>query len=210
MKKLIFTVLFLTGLFLTNVYSTTFTITVGDGGALFNPASISNAHVGDTIKWVWVAGSHTTTSTTIPGGATTWDSPIDNINTTFSYKIAVAGTYNYKCTPHEFMGMVGSFVATVSGIQSTGEIVNTFNLSQNYPNPFNPSTVIKFSIPQSKFVKLSVYDVNGKEVKTLVNNQLATGTYNYTFNASELSSGTYFYKLTAGDFIEIKRMVLIK
>lgn len=210
MKKLFFTMLFISGLFLTNGYSTTFTINVGDGGFQFVPASIPNANVGDTIKWIWVAGSHTTTSTTIPGGAPAWDSPINSSSTTFMYKITVAGVYNYKCTPHESMGMVGSFVAGTSGIQPNGEIVNSYSLSQNFPNPFNPSTLIKFSIPKSSFVTLKVYDVSGKEVKNLVNSQLSQGGYNYTMNASDLSSGVYYYKITAGEFTEIKRMVLVK
>ncbi|NVO19933.1 MAG: T9SS type A sorting domain-containing protein [Bacteroidetes bacterium] len=78
----------------------------------FSPASITDVVVGDTMRWVWVSGSHTTTSTTIPASAATWDHPINSSNTSFEYKVTVAGTYNYKCTPHAAMGMVGSFIAT--------------------------------------------------------------------------------------------------
>jgi plastocyanin len=78
----------------------------------FSPSSITNVIVGDTMRWVWVSGSHTTTSTTIPGSAATWDEPINSGNTSYEYKVTVAGSYNYKCTPHASMGMVGSFVAT--------------------------------------------------------------------------------------------------
>ncbi|MCX6162708.1 MAG: T9SS type A sorting domain-containing protein, partial [Ignavibacteriae bacterium] len=85
-----------------------------------------------------------------------------------------------------------------------------FKLAQNYPNPFNPSTTIKFSLPQSGFVTLIIYDISGKELKTLVNNQLSSGSYKFIMDGSDLSSGIYFYKLTAGNFREIKRMVLIK
>ncbi len=78
----------------------------------FSPASITNVTVGDTMRWVWVSGSHTTTSTTIPSGAGTWNSNINSTTTSFEYKVTVAGSYNYKCTPHAAMGMVGTFDAT--------------------------------------------------------------------------------------------------
>jgi hypothetical protein len=96
----------------------------------------------------------------------------------------------------------------------SGLIPNTFSLSQNYPNPFNPTTTINFSIPSVEttrwVVSLKVYDALGREVATLVNQQLQPGTYEVGWNASDYPSGLYFYKLTAGDFTETKRMILIK
>lgn len=83
-------------------------------------------------------------------------------------------------------------------------------LSQNYPNPFNPSTKINFSIPKAGFVTLKVYDMLGREVKTLVSDQLTAGEYVSEFDGALLSSGTYFYRIQAGDFVETKRMVLVK
>jgi plastocyanin len=210
MRKIILTVLLFSSMFVATGNSTTFTVSVGTGGMFFVPSAIPNAHVGDTIKWVWEIGIHTTTSTTIPLGAAIWDAPINATATSFSYVITTAGTYNYQCTFHAIFGMTGSFVAAPVGIQPTGEVVNTYNLYQNYPNPFNPSTIIKFSLPKSNFVTLKVYDMSGKEVKTLVNNQMSQGSYEYTLNASDLSSGIYFYKINAGDFSELKRMVMIK
>ncbi len=85
-----------------------------------------------------------------------------------------------------------------------------FSLSQNYPNPFNPNTVIKFQVASSKFVKLIIYDVLGREVATLVNQQMQPGSYSVEWNGTNFPSGIYFYKLTAGDFIQSKKMVLIK
>jgi agmatine deiminase len=92
-----------------------------------------------------------------------------------------------------------------------------FYLSQNYPNPFNPTTKIKFSISQSPLsfgegqgVRLVVYDVLGNEVATLVNEEKPAGSYEIEFNASGLSSGVYFYKLIAGNFIQMKKMILIR
>jgi plastocyanin len=83
---------------------------VNVGNYYFNPSSL-NVTVGDTVRWVWVNGSHTTTSSTIPGAAASWDEPINNSNTSYEYKVTVAGTYNYVCTPHAGMGQVGSFTA---------------------------------------------------------------------------------------------------
>lgn len=80
------------------------------GNFYFTPSSLSS-NVGDTIRWVWDGGSHTTTSSTIPSGAQGWDSPISSAIPSFEYKISVAGTYNYLCTPHASMGQVGSFTA---------------------------------------------------------------------------------------------------
>ena len=81
------------------------------GNYYFNPSSL-NVSVGDTMRWVWSAGSHTTTSGVIPGGAATWDQPINSTNTVYEYPVTVAGTYNYVCTPHAAMGMIATFTAT--------------------------------------------------------------------------------------------------
>ena len=93
--------------------------------------------------------------------------------------------------------------------------VKGFRLYQNYPNPFNPTTKIKYSILPvgtsfMKFVQLKVYDVLGNEVATLVNEEKPTGNYEINFNAQYLSSGIYFYKLQAGNFVEVKKMILLR
>jgi hypothetical protein len=96
------------------------------------------------------------------------------------------------------------------GINSNTELVNSFSLEQNYPNPFNPVTVIRYSLFENRFTSLKIFDALGKEVATLVNEKQTSGNYNVSFNGINLSSGVYFYKLTAGDFVDVKRMVLIK
>ncbi|MDQ3021226.1 MAG: T9SS type A sorting domain-containing protein [Bacteroidota bacterium] len=85
-----------------------------------------------------------------------------------------------------------------------------FKLYQNYPNPFNPTTKIKFELPNSSFIKLSVFDVSGKEIALLVNEKLNAGIYEYSWNASNLSSGIYFYKLSSESFTENRKMLYIK
>lgn len=94
--------------------------------------------------------------------------------------------------------------------QISTEIPQGFSLEQNYPNPFNPVTNIKFSIPKSGNVKLVIYDISGREVRRLVDQNLNAGYYNSDFNAANLASGVYFYRLEAKDFTDVKKMILIK
>jgi len=103
------------------------------------------------------------------------------------------------------------FSSIICGTENNSNLIpERYSLSQNYPNPFNPVTKIKFAIPKQGFVTLKVYDILGREVKTLVNDVKAPGTYSVDFNGTELSSGVYFYKIQVNGFSEIKRMVLIK
>ena len=102
-------------------------------------------------------------------------------------------------------------ITTVSGISNQGSEPYTFKLSQNYPNPFNPSTMISFIIPQKSRVTLNIYDVNGKLVSKIIDNEMKTeGKYTYEFDGNTLSSGMYYYKLSAGSFTETKKMILLK
>ena len=114
-------------------------------------------------------------------------------------------------------GVVYGDTTVVSVEDETPNLPKEFYLSQNYPNPFNPTTIIKYSIPnvarseasQNKIV-LKVYDVLGKEIATLVNEEKPPGTYEVTFNAAGLPSGVYLYRLTAGNFSDVKKLILIK
>jgi photosystem II stability/assembly factor-like uncharacterized protein len=96
------------------------------------------------------------------------------------------------------------------GITPVNHMVKNYSLSQNYPNPFNPATKINFSIPKSGLVQIIIYDLMGREVKVLVNEFKTTGEYSVDFNGSRLSSGVYFYKLITDDFVETKKMMLVK
>jgi len=105
---------------------------------------------------------------------------------------------------------------TIKGDLLTGvtknesQIPQTFALSQNYPNPFNPITKIKFDIPKPSYVKLVVYDVLGREIKTLVNEKLNAGRYDINWDGSSYPSGVYFYKLITDEYVNVKKMILIK
>lgn len=122
--------------------------------------------------------------------------------------------YYYKISAFDFSGnesMASKEVSLmITGVADEAAIPTEFNLYQNYPNPFNPSTTISFDLPNSEFVSLTIYDVLGKQVSTLVNEYKNAGRYDIRFEANRLSSGMYFYKISAGNFNQIKKFILMK
>jgi hypothetical protein len=97
-----------------------------------------------------------------------------------------------------------------SDVNEGSNTPETYSLTQNYPNPFNPSTTIKYSIPEQSFVKIKVFNLLGQEIAELVNQEQHIGNYQLSFDATNLPSGIYFYKLEAGNFVQTKKMILIK
>jgi len=204
----LFTSFFLVGLVsLSNLYGTTWTVNVQN--FQFVPANIS-VTVGDTVKWQWVNGSHTTTSMTVPSGAPTWDEPITITNQVYRYRILVAGMYTYKCTPH-YPGMEGTISASPIGIiQQQGIAPDKFELHQNFPNPFNSRTKIRFDLPVESDVRLVVMDILGRDASVLASGHLQAGRYEAGWDASNLSAGVYFYTITAGSFRKTLKLTLVK
>ena len=100
--------------------------------------------------------------------------------------------------------------STVRINQISSEVPEEYKLYRNYPNPFNPSTNIRFDISKTSDVKLSVYDITGREVSVLVNEKLLSGSYEFTFNSTGLSSGVYIYRIKAADFTQTRKMLLVK
>ncbi|MGH1363736.1 MAG: T9SS type A sorting domain-containing protein [Calditrichia bacterium] len=98
----------------------------------------------------------------------------------------------------------------MTGIEEDLQTPETFELKQNYPNPFNPSTTIVFTVPKAATVRLSIYNVLGQEVGTLVDEKLAAGKYDIKFEARGLAAGLYFYRIQADGFVETKKMLLVK
>ncbi len=191
-----------------NVSATTHTISVG--GFSFTPASLT-ANVGDTIKWVWASGIHTTSSITVPTSAAPWSNPIDSAHMTFTYIISVPGTYSYRCNYHYLYGMLGAINVGVTSIKPvSNEVPDKFNLYQNYPNPFNPTTTINFDISKNAVVKLTIFDITGRDVATLVKQELQPGRYSVEWNAANFSSGLYFYKLEVPGYSITKKLMIIK
>lgn len=108
-------------------------------------------------------------------------------------------------------GTITKMTTMLTGIENNqNEIPKNFNLEQNYPNPFNPVTNISYSLPKAGYVKISVFDISGREIQTVVNEFKNAGTHIVSFNASDLSSGLYFYKMTAAGYSETKSMILLK
>ena len=102
------------------------------------------------------------------------------------------------------------FENSSNSLSSGNQIPKNYELAQNYPNPFNPVTKISFALPTQGFVSLKIYDITGREIKTLVNEIKQAGYYTVNFNSSNLSSGVYFYRIQSGDFVQTKRMVILK
>jgi hypothetical protein len=98
----------------------------------------------------------------------------------------------------------------ITELAKNEEIPDVYELEQNYPNPFNPSTVIRYGVPEDAKVTLAVYDILGSKVAELVNGNVAAGIHEVVFDASNLSSGIYFYRLSAGSFTQINKMLLLK
>jgi hypothetical protein len=110
---------------------------------------------------------------------------------------------------HENLSLKSNLVV-VTGIMRENEIPKEFSLAQNYPNPFNPSTTIRFALPKSSHVALKVYSLLGEVVITLVNEERPAGTYEVSWDANGTSSGIYFYRLTTDNFVENKKLLLVK
>ncbi|MDP4116758.1 MAG: T9SS type A sorting domain-containing protein [Bacteroidota bacterium] len=128
-------------------------------------------------------------------------------NYSFVDSKAVYGQYVYRLKQ---IDTDGKFEYSKTTEVTVNNLPSTFEMDQNYPNPFNPSTTIKFSVPKESFVNIAVYNMLGQKVATVVNGTMKEGSYEQTFNASNLSSGNYVYVMTAGDSKIVKKMVLVK
>jgi len=128
-------------------------------------------------------------------------------NYVFTEKGLNSGKYKYRLKQIDFNGNFEYFELAEEMIIG---IPVKYNLSQNYPNPFNPVTNLEFGIPDLGFVTLKIYDVIGRELIILVNENKEPGYYKIKFNAGNLSSGVYFYRMTAGDFVAVKKFVVLK
>ncbi len=124
----------------------------------------------------------------------------------FTDKNLSEGKYQYRLMQTDFDG---SFkYSKIIDVEINAPAI--FSLSQNYPNPFNPTTKIKYQLPELSKVKLTIYDVLGREVNTLFNEVKPAGNYELTWNAGDLPSGVYFYQLRSGNFLQTKKMILLK
>jgi hypothetical protein len=144
-----------------------------------------------------------------------------------------AGSHDFYAVAENYVDLGGTGIADlyasltveffpdiISEVQNSNKIITDYTLEQNFPNPYNPTTTIKYQIPELSFVTVKVYDVLGKEVTTIVDEEKSAGSYEVEFsaiggsafggNATSLPSGIYFYRLKANDFTQTKKMILLK
>ena len=219
-----------------NSYSQTFTFTKNSPPFINSNDTGYYAEIVDTGYVTNLTGSAIRiklqrTATNLPSG---WQTAICDINACYPPEIDTAvadyppgtsevtlhfyphhvfgqGTMNIKAikvsNPSENYTLTFGAELNPVGIK---QISSEFKLNQNYPNPFNPTTKIGFSISRSDYVDLRVYDILGREVKTLLSGQLNAGEYEIEFDAKNLSSGMYYYRLQSGDNVSVKKMTLVK
>ncbi len=135
-------------------------------------------------------------------------STINTMNNCITYNIATLNDY-------EGIWVLGYEGTGINNMENEPPVVSEYALSQNYPNPFNPSTVIKYQLPISSNAQLNIYNIKGQLVKTLINETQNSGYYNITWNGKdndnrEVASGLYVYRITAGDYVETRKMLLLK
>ena len=139
-------------------------------------------------------------------GATSiyYDPNLVNDTITFNIKFEISSD-GFK-----YWNMDTTICFILTGIEDESLLPTNYSLEQNFPNPFNPSTKIKYSIPKSSQVTLKIFNTLGEEMETLVNEEKPVGTYEVNWNAANLPSGVYFYSLQAGDFVQTRKMILLK
>jgi hypothetical protein len=121
--------------------------------------------------------------------------------------LVISGNLDYE---RETLYVFDNLAGITVNNQLENEMVTAFKLEQNYPNPFNPSTTINFSVQQAGEVKMEVFNLLGQKVSTLIDRRMQAGSHKVSFDASALSSGTYIYRISSGDFVQTKKMMLIK
>ncbi len=197
------------------------THTVNQVDITFQPDDIT-IEVGDTIEWIWSSLAHTVTNGIDfddPELGTMFDAPLDALNPIFSFTFLSAGDVPYLCRPHFLLGMTGIVhVVEPTPVEEPPTSV-TFTLHQNSPNPFNPSTHILFQIPGADGVTvpttLRIFDLQGRLVRNLVNEQLGAGRHSVFWDGRNdqgqvTASGIYVYQLEAGGMVASQKMTLQK
>jgi len=150
-------------------------------------------------SWVYFPGMILMIALMLPANTLSQSSPTP-------VSLGTSGNYNFRLKQIDFDDT----------LEYSGEIeVNItlpleYSISQNYPNPFNPASTIRYTIPQTDFVKISIYNILGNEIKVLVNEEKDPGDYEISFDAREIASGVYFYKISTGKFSQIKKMIVMK
>ncbi|MEZ4689469.1 MAG: T9SS type A sorting domain-containing protein [Ignavibacteria bacterium] len=128
------------------------------------------------------------------------------------YMVKAVDKFDWESVPSDFVqaiGITGS-KEEEDNFQVTSNIPSEYNVFQNYPNPFNPVTKIKYEIPVNGNVSIKIFDINGRLIKTLLNENRNAGGYEIEFNGENFSSGVYYYKIESGNYSQVKKMILLK
>ncbi len=177
------------------------TVTVQD--FQFSPADMT-VNIGDTINWLWMNGSHTTTSMSVPEGASSWNSEINSIATAFSYVVMTAGTYSYNCTIHPTQ-MTGTF--TVVSTTGTSPVASTpiFSASSSL---LASELQVNYSLPIPASVTIDLYNITGVRVKNFASAFHTPGEYSETFSVGSLPKGLYFLSLRTENAVVTRKVVM--
>ncbi len=147
----------------------------------------------------------------LTGGSASFVKYVTSKNKNVLYQGTITASNGYFTDTLEANSIATYVSNATSGVKNVPTVPSTFSLAQNYPNPFNPTTRIDFALGNAASVKLSIYNILGQKVATLINNEYRqAGSQSITFDAGKLTSGVYFYKLEAGSFVQTKKMVLMK
>jgi hypothetical protein len=212
-------------------FSSTYHFTVNPGSSPVTPlpGSPNNVDIAvnsPVLSWILPAQSEAQLTYTVEYSTTPdFSNPIvvDNVENPFVQISGLEANQHYYWRVKSAAGDNESYYSPVGdfttyGVTAVGDEVSlpeTYQLSQNYPNPFNPTTIIKFQLPKESFVSLKVYDITGKEIKTLLNGNISAGYHSVSWNATDndgrkVSSGIYFYRITTPEFSSVKKMMLLK
>lgn len=174
----------------------------------FSPGTL-NINKDEVVTWIIMEGMHSTTSGTSCTSDGIWDSGVMNsAGQTYSYTFNTNGIYPYYCIPHCVSNDMKGLILVDTVITAIAEdIITGIELFQNYPNPFNTFTIIEYQIPQRSFVEINIYDICGKIINTLVNEQKSAGRYKVVLDAADLPHGIYFYSIKTERSIRIKKMI---
>ena len=209
------------GILLVPVFAHAVTHTVNQVGLTFSPSEIT-IEVGDTVEWIWDAGSHTVTSGTDlndPEVGLLFDQALNSGSTSFSHTFTQVGTQDYFCRPHLNFGMTGTVtISAISGVDDTpGK--PTIQLRPNIPNPFNPTTRITFDLPADRVgsvaVSLRIFDLRGRLVRNLLEESVATDHRTVVWDGRNgqgmaVPSGIYVYRLVGAGKTLARTMTLAK
>jgi hypothetical protein len=193
------------GIFMSIDHGNTWTQVTTLGSTYVTSVATRGSNIFAGTNYGYLKGVHVSTD-----NGQTWARRNEGLENLYINSLAITNDQIYAGTYHSsvWKRSLSELITSVEGQPS--ELPTQFKLEQNYPNPFNPSTVIRFSVPSSKFVTLKVYNALGQEVATLVNEVKQPGRYEVTWDASGMASGVYLYRMQAGGYIDTKKLILLK